>query len=69
MSFEMRWPARWLTGWDGGIVVYLVLTFVMMWRTDVESIRKLASEQDEGAYFILPLSIVATFASLIAVLF
>jgi len=55
--------------WDVGIAVYLALTYAMMWRTDIESIRRRAAEQDEGAYFILLLSIVATFASLIAVLF
>jgi uncharacterized membrane protein len=39
----------------------------MMWRADVAHIRRRASEQDEGAAFILLLSIVATFASLVAV--
>ncbi|HEY3222535.1 MAG TPA: DUF1345 domain-containing protein [Pseudolabrys sp.] len=58
---------RVLAGWDTGVVVYLVLTLCMMWRADVERIRRRASEQDEGAFFILLLSIVATFASLAAV--
>jgi uncharacterized membrane protein len=39
----------------------------MMWRADVAHIRRRASEEDEGAAFILLLSIVATFASLAAV--
>src|SRR4029453_97595 len=62
-----RWGASILAGWDAGVVVYLVSTICMMWRADVERIRRRASEQDEGAFFILLLSIVATFASLAAV--
>lgn len=66
---DWRAPTRVLTGWNVGISLYLILTYGMMWRADVESIRKRAAEQDEGAAFILVLSIVATFASLIAVAF
>src|SRR6185369_15328322 len=66
--FDINLPARLLTGWDVGIAVYLVLTFSMMWRADVSRIRRRAAEQDEGATFML-LSIVATFASLVAVVF
>jgi uncharacterized membrane protein len=69
LPFDIRGLARWLGGWDIGIVVYLVLTYAMMGRTDVARIRKRASEQDEGAYFILLLSIIATSASLVAIVF
>jgi uncharacterized membrane protein len=62
-----RWGTRILAGWDAGVVVYLVSTLCMMWRADVERIRRRASKQDEGAAFILALSIIATFASLVAV--
>jgi uncharacterized membrane protein len=65
--FAPQWGTRILAGWDTGVVVYLVQTLCMMWRADVERIRRRASEQDEGAAFILALSIVATFASLVAV--
>jgi uncharacterized membrane protein len=58
-----------LIAWDVGVAVYLVLTYLMMWRADIESIRKRAAEQDEGAFAVLLLSIVATFASLIAIAF
>jgi uncharacterized membrane protein len=64
-----RLPTRILIGWDLGIALYLVLTYAMMWRTDVESIRKRATEEDEGASAILLLSVVATFASLVAIAF
>jgi uncharacterized membrane protein len=65
----LQWGARILAGWDVGVAVYLALTLSMMWRADVAHIRRRASEQDEGAAFILLLSIVATFASLVAVVF
>lgn len=66
-----RWdvPTRVLMGWDLGLVLYLVLTFAMMRRADVESIRKRAAEEDEGSFAILLLSVVATFASLVAIAF
>lgn len=60
---------RVLIGWDIATVVYLMLTYAMMWRTEVEQIRKRASEHDEGARAILLLSVFATFASLLAVIF
>ncbi len=69
MAVDMRGPVRVLAGWDSGIAVYLALTFGMMWRADIAHIQKRASEQDEGAHFILLLSIAATFASLIAIVF
>jgi uncharacterized membrane protein len=67
--FELSWLARVLAGWDVGVVVYLALTYPLMWRADVAHIRRRAAEQDEGAAFILFLSIVATFASFIAIVF
>ena len=66
---EMRGIVRALIGWDVGVAVYLALTYVMMWRTEVEAIRRRAAEQDEGVYIIQALAIAATFASLAAVLF
>jgi uncharacterized membrane protein len=68
-GIEMRGVVRALTGWDIGVAVYLALTYAMMWRTEVEAIRRRAAEQDEGVYFIHFLSVTATFASLAAVLF
>jgi uncharacterized membrane protein len=69
MPFGMHWLIRILLGWDAGVALYLVLTYAMMWRVKVERIRRRAAEQDEGAVFILMLSIVATFASLVATVF
>lgn len=69
MLADMRWPARVLIGWDVGVAAYLALTYVMMWRADVARIVRRAAEQDEGGVFILLLSIVATFASLVAIVY
>jgi uncharacterized membrane protein len=56
-----------LTGWDTGVALYLALTFFTVARTDIDSIRRRASEEDEGAFAILILSIIATAASLAAI--
>jgi uncharacterized membrane protein len=67
--FAMRLPTRLLLGWDVGVAVYLVLTHIALWRAKVPQIRKRASEQDEGAFAILALSIAATLASTVAIVF
>jgi uncharacterized membrane protein len=66
---DLRWPTAVLIGWDLGLATYLTLTYAMMWRAEVEHIVRRAAEQDEGAAVILLLSIIATFASLIAIAF
>ena len=68
-TLALQWGTRALLGWDVGVALYLILTLFMMWRADVAHIRRRASEEDEGAAFILLLSIIATFASLAAVVF
>lgn len=68
LAFGMGGLACVFTGWDAGIIVYLVLTYALMLQTDVAGIRKRAAQEDEGAKFILLLSITATFASLVAIL-
>lgn len=67
--FDMHWLMRALFAWDVGVALYLALTYAMMWRAKIERIRRRAAEQDEGAAFILVLSIVTTFASLVAIVF
>ena len=65
--FHWHLPTRLLAGWNAGLVLYLITTHAMMLRADEARIRKRAAEQDEGAVVILVLTIVATLASLIAV--
>lgn len=60
---------RLLVGWDVGIALYLVLVHWTMARCGIDRIRARAAEQDEGAFVILLLTMLATFASLIAIVF
>lgn len=60
---------RALIGWDAGVALYLGLTYPMVVHTDIAGIRKRAAEEDEGAFAILLLTIVATVASLVAIVF
>jgi uncharacterized membrane protein len=60
---------RLLVGWDVGIALYLTLIHVTMARCDIDRIRARAAEQDEGAFAILILTMLATFASMIAIVF
>lgn len=67
--FDLRLPTRLLIGWDVGVALYLVLIHTMAGHYDLARIRKRAAEQDEGALAILLLTIAATFASLVAIVF
>jgi len=42
---------------------------LVLWRCDIARLRRRASEQDEGAFAILLLSMAATLASLVAIVF
>jgi uncharacterized membrane protein len=64
-----RVPTRLLIGWDVGVALYLGLTHAMMMRCSIERIRRRAAEQDEGEFAILVLTIAATLASLVAIVF
>ncbi|RDV03846.1 DUF1345 domain-containing protein [Undibacter mobilis] len=69
LAFQIDVTARLLAGWDVGLVVYLALAARFRRQHGIKDIRKRAAEQDEGGFAILLLSIVATFASLVAVVF
>lgn len=69
VPFRWEVATRLLVGWDVGVVLYLVLTHSMMLRANEARIRKRAAEQDEGAAAILVLTIIATLASLVAIVF
>jgi len=51
-----RLPSRLLFGWDAGIVFYLVIVHAGVYRGGVDSLRRRAKEQDEGAFLILLLT-------------
>lgn len=69
MALHLEPTARVLAGWDIGLLVYLALAARFRRQHGVKDIRKRAAEQDEGGFAILLMSIVATFASLVAVVF
>ena len=56
-----------LAGWDIGVAVYLVLAIFMMACSDIESIRRRASEEDDGQFVILVLTVAAALVSLAAI--
>lgn len=58
---------RVLIGWNTGVVLYLVLAAWMMARSDHAQIKRRASLEDEGALAILALVVVASLASLVAI--
>lgn len=67
--FDMRQSSRLLIGWNAGIALYLVLVHSLIWRCDIDRLRRRASEQDEGALAILLLTAAATLASFVAIVF
>lgn len=68
-AIDLDVTARVLAGWDVGLIVYLALAARFRRRYGIKDIRKRAAEQDEGGFAILVLSIIATFASLVAAVF
>jgi len=62
-----RTPTKLLTGWDIGVVLYLVLAFSLMARSDLHRLKRRAANQDEGNIAILFLIVAAAIASLGAI--
>jgi uncharacterized membrane protein len=60
--------SRALLAWDVGAGLYLVLAWIMMFRSDMERIRWRAKVEDDGAAVVLILTLVAATASLAAIL-
>jgi len=65
---EWRWTVRLASGWDAGVALFLMLTFIKMARArSVDAIRKRAADLDEGGTAVLPLSLLAALASVVIV--
>lgn len=62
-----RTVTKLLTAWDFGIFLYLILISIMMGKSDEDTIRARAAEQDEGAMFILVFTILTAIASVVAI--
>jgi uncharacterized membrane protein len=54
---------RALIGWDGGVILFLALIGRMMSRADAAQMKRSAIEHDEGKHIILLLTLVASTAS------
>ena len=64
---DWRLTTRLLVAWNSGVLLYIVLTAAMMLRDDLDRMRQRSSEQDEGRFVILILSIIAVVASIAAI--
>ena len=60
---------RLLVGWDVFAAVYLILVYIMMWRSGQRHIRRNAILQDDGRFLILLLTAAGAFASIAAIVF
>jgi uncharacterized membrane protein len=65
---DWRLTTRLLLAWNGGVLLYIVLTSIMMLREDLDQMRRRASVQDEGRFVMLVLSTVAAVASVAAII-
>ncbi|WGM32008.1 DUF1345 domain-containing protein [Brevundimonas sp. NIBR11] len=66
---EWRWTVRLAAGWDAGVGLFLILTFLKLARTQsLDAIRARAAELDEGGALVLPLSLIAAAASVVVVI-
>ena len=61
---ELRTTTRIVLGWDAGVALYLVLTYVLMARSTIAGIREHAAQDDEGRVALLVLTVLAALASL-----
>ncbi|HET7889101.1 MAG TPA: DUF1345 domain-containing protein [Bradyrhizobium sp.] len=64
-----RLVTRLLIGWDTFVALYVVLVYVMMGRSTLSTIRRMAALQDDGRFLIPLLTALGAFASLAAIVF
>jgi uncharacterized membrane protein len=62
-SWIAREITRALIGWNGGVVAFLFLIFFFVSNSDPERMKRQALLHDEGGHFILLLTILASIAS------
>lgn len=65
---DWRLTTELLVAWNAGAILYLVLCFTMMTASSVEHMKWRAQAQDEGRVVILILTVLASAASLIAII-
>jgi uncharacterized membrane protein len=64
---SFRLVTRLLTGWDTFVALYIVLVYIMMVRSSLNTIRRMAALQDDGRFLIPLLTALGAFASLAAI--
>ncbi|MEN9709853.1 MAG: hypothetical protein RIQ68_2261 [Pseudomonadota bacterium] len=64
---DWQLATRLLLAWNAGVLLYIVLTFIMMVRDDLDRFHQRTSVQDEGRFVILTISIVAAVFSIAAI--
>ena len=47
---EWRTSTRIILGWDAGVALYLLLTYILMARSTIAAIRDHAAQDDEGRF-------------------
>jgi uncharacterized membrane protein len=66
---SLRLVTRLLIGWDIFVSFYLVLAYIMMFRSGHAHIRRNAVLQDDGRFLILMVTALGAFASIAAIVF
>jgi uncharacterized membrane protein len=64
---SLRLVTRLLIGWDTFVALYIVLVYVMMARSTLSTIRRMAALQDDGRFLIPLLTALGALASLAAI--
>jgi uncharacterized membrane protein len=59
-----REVSRALLGWNGGVITFLALTLLFMSNSDPETMKRRAVSHDEGGHLILVLTVLASIASI-----
>jgi uncharacterized membrane protein len=64
-----RLGPRLLVAWDVFATLYLLLVYVMMWRSEHRNVKRNAIMQDDGRFLILLVTAFGAFASIAAIVF
>ena len=65
---SLRLVTRLLISWDTFVALYLLLVYIMVWRSGLSHIKRNAVLQDDGRFLILMMTALGAFASLAAIL-
>src|ERR1700744_3549624 len=61
--WAVRETTRLLVGWDCGILAFIALSMHFMSSADHDTLKRRALEHDEGGHFIMPFAVLASIAS------